>query len=66
MQTIKVMSIIGCVIFVLSLICIITWGDTPDNDAALGWGMIGCLYGVALSIVGIVQSSKKDIKRKRR
>jgi len=66
MQTIKVMSIIGFVIFVLSLICIITWGDTPDNDAALGWGMIGCLYGVALSIVGIVQSSKKDIKRKRR
>ena len=38
MQTIKVMSIIGFVIFVLSLICIITWGDTPDNDAALGWG----------------------------
>ena len=47
MQTIKVMSIIWFVIFVLSLICIITWGDTPDNDAALGWGMIGCLHGVA-------------------
>jgi len=66
MQTIKVMSIVGCVIFALSLICIFAWGDTPDNDAALGWGIIGCLYGVALSIVGIVQSGNKDIKRKRR
>ena len=66
MQTIKVMSIVGCVIFALSLICIFAWGDTPDNDAALGWGIIGCLYGIALSIVGIVQSVNKDIKRKRR
>ena len=66
MQTIKVMSIIGCVIFVLSIICIFTWGGTSDNDAALGWGIIGCLYGIALSIVGIVQSSKKDIRKKRR
>ena len=65
MQTIKVMSIIGCVVFVISLICIFAWGDTPDNDAALGWGMIGCLYGVALSIVGIVQSSK-NVKKGRR
>ena len=66
MQTIKVMSIIGCFVFVLSLICIFAWGGTIDNDAALGWGMIGCLYGVSFSIVGIVQSSKKDIRRKRR
>ena len=65
MQTIKVMSIIGCVVFALSLVGIFAWGDTPDNDAALGWGMIGCLYGVALSIVGIVQSSK-NVKKGRR
>ena len=66
MKTIRVMSIIGCAVFVISILCISAWGDTPDNDAALGWGIIGCLYGVALSIVGVIQSSKQDIRRKRR
>ena len=57
MNTIRVMSIIGVIIFLLSLICISVWGDTPDNDAALGWGYIGSLYGIALAIVGIVQTN---------
>jgi len=64
MQTVRVMSIIGCVLFFISLIFVVTFGETQDNDAALGWGMIGCLYGVALSIVGIVQTS--NIKKKRK
>ena len=63
MKTIRVMSIIGCVVFVLSIICITVWGDTPDNDAALGWGIIGCVYGIALSIVGIIQSNNTKNKR---
>jgi len=63
MKTIRVMSIIGCAVFVISILCISAWGDTPDNDAALGWGIIGCLYGVALSIVGIVQTNNKKKRR---
>jgi len=66
MKTIRVMSIIGCVVFVLSIICITVWGDTPDNDAALGWGIIGSVYGIALSIVGIVQSNSRSIRKKGR
>ena len=66
MQTVKVMSIIGCFMFVISTICIIAWGDTQDNDAALGWGIIACVYGVALSIVGIIQSNKIIKKKGRR
>jgi hypothetical protein len=30
-----------------------------DQAASMGWGIIGCFYGIALSIVGIVQSNKK-------
>ena len=63
MQTVKVMSIIGCFMFIISIICIKAWGDTQDNEAALGMGMIGCVYGIALSIVGIIQSNK-IIKKK--
>jgi len=64
MNTIRVMSIVGVVIFLLSLICISVWGDTPDNDAALGWGYIGSLYGIALAIVGIVQTN--NLKKSKR
>ena len=45
MNTIRVMSIIGIVIFLLTIFCITIWGDTNDNDAALGWGYIGAIYG---------------------
>jgi len=64
MKTIRVMSIIGCVVFAISIMCISVWGDTLDNDAALGWGIIGCLYGIALSIVCIVQTNNKKKKRR--
>ena len=53
------MSIIGVIIFSLSIICISVWADTPDNDAALGWGLIGSIYGIAFAIVGIVQTDKQ-------
>ena len=59
MNTIRIMSIIGVIIFSLSIICISVWADTPDNDAALGWGLIGSIYGIAFAIVGIVQTNKK-------
>ncbi len=58
MKTIKVMSIIGCVLFALSIILIASFMET-DQMASMGWGLIGCFYGIALSIVGIVQSNKK-------
>ena len=62
MNTIRVMSIIGIAIFLLTIFCITIWGDTNDNDAALGWGYIGAIYGIALAIVGIVQTN--NLKKK--
>ena len=32
-----------------------------DTEAAMGWGIIASIYGIALSIVGIVQSNKIGI-----
>jgi hypothetical protein len=58
MKTIKIMSIVGCVLFGLSIICIVAFMES-DQMASMGWGIIGCFYGIALSIVGIVQSNKK-------
>lgn len=57
MKTIKIMSIIGCVIFGMSFVFIMAFMDS-DIEAAMGWGIIGCMYGIALSVVGIVQSNK--------
>ena len=62
MSTIRVMSIIGIVIFLLTILCVSLWGGTADNDAALGWGYIGAIYGIAFAIVGIVQTN--NIKKK--
>jgi len=33
-----------------------------DQIASIGWGIIACIYGIALSIVGIVRSSSKNEK----
>tara|TARA_B100000579_G_scaffold109702_1_gene87533 strand:- start:389 stop:580 length:192 start_codon:yes stop_codon:yes gene_type:complete len=63
MNTIRVMSIIGIVVFLLSIFCLGLWGGTVDNDAALGWGFIGSIYGIALAIVGIVQTNNLNKKR---
>lgn len=58
MKTIKVMSIIGLVMAVLSMLCIIGF-QYSDSQASMGWGVIAVLYLIALSIVGIVQGGKK-------
>ena len=60
MKTVKIMSIIGCVVFALSVLCIIGFSES-DTEAAMGWGIIASIYGIALSIVGIVQSNKIGI-----
>tara|TARA_B100000212_G_C27160466_1_gene441449 strand:+ start:197 stop:427 length:231 start_codon:yes stop_codon:yes gene_type:complete len=67
MQTIKVMSIIGIVVFAISIICIIGFMPVEPNDyydiasvdAALGWGIISTLWGIAYAITCLVQSTKK-------
>lgn len=59
--TMKVMSIIGIVLFSLCLLLMIAfWVEEPaDEEAAAGIALWGILYGIALSIVGIVSLSKK-------
>ena len=57
MKTVKIISIIGCVVFGLSVLCILAFSES-DTEAAMGWGVIACFYGLALSIVGIVQTAK--------
>ena len=63
MYSLRVMSIIGIIMFILGFICMAAWGGTVDNDAALGWGFIISGYGIALSIVGVVQTN--NLKKKR-
>lgn len=57
MKSLWVMSIVGCVLFVLSFLFISVFMEN-DKEAAMGWGVIACFYGLALSIVGIVQTAK--------
>lgn len=52
------MSIIGIVWFSLSLICVIGLSNSM-NDEAVRWGMLGMLYAIPYSIVGLIQSNKK-------
>lgn len=53
----KTMSIIGIVWFSISLLCILAFYET-DLDAAIGWGMLGMLYAIPYSIVGLINSNK--------
>lgn len=55
----KIMSIIGIVWFSLSLLCILAFYES-DLEAAAGWGLLGMLYAVPLSIVGLVNSKDKQ------
>lgn len=50
------MSIIGIVWFSLSLICIVALLNS-DMEAAAGWGVLGMLYAIPYSIVGLVKSN---------
>jgi len=54
----KVMSIIGIVWFSLSFFCAIGLNNGM-NDEAVGWGILGMLYAIPYSIVGLIQSNKK-------
>jgi hypothetical protein len=51
----KAMSIIGIVWFSISLIGLFALVDV-DIEAAVGWGMLGLLYALPYSIVGLVKS----------
>ncbi|NCC98712.1 MAG: SHOCT domain-containing protein [Bacteroidia bacterium] len=55
----KVMSIIGIVWFSLSLICVLAFRNSL-NDEAAGWGMLGMLYAIPYSIVGLIMSNKTE------
>ena len=57
------MSITGLVIFSLSLICLVGFATPVDYDAAIGWGIIGMLYAIPFSIVVLVQSMVKSVKK---
>jgi len=54
----KAMSIIGIVIFSISLIFIIMLLGDNDYKAAAGWGIIGMLYAIPYSITGLVVANK--------
>ena len=70
MNIIKTMSIIGIVFFVLSLFIIAafmpiatisdgyTQTDIQNAEAAIGWGLISTIWGIAYSITCLVQSRK--------
>tara|TARA_B100000035_G_scaffold240628_1_gene208969 strand:+ start:173 stop:385 length:213 start_codon:yes stop_codon:yes gene_type:complete len=68
MQTIKVMSIIGIVVFSLMLLVLLgfmpidpsDYYDTESVDAALGAGVISTFWGIAYAITCLVQSTKKQ------
>lgn len=55
------MSIIGIVWFTLSLILILVFSES-DNDAALGWGILGMLYAIPFAISVLVNQTKKNKK----
>ena len=57
----KVMSIIGIIWFSLSLICIAGFMNS-DMEAAVGWGILGMLYAIPYSIVGLVKSNNASKK----
>ena len=57
MKSLRVMSIIGITIFGLCIVAIIGLMDENKSDA-VGFGMIGMLYAIAYSIVGLIQANK--------
>lgn len=61
MKSLKVLSVIGLIWFGLCFVCILAFINN-DVSAAAGWGLYAVLYGIALSIVALVQV--KRIKTK--
>jgi hypothetical protein len=60
MRTLKVMSIIGLVWFGISFLCIASFNNPTDYEAAIGWGIIALLYAIPFTIVVLVKSSSKS------
>jgi len=68
MQTIKVMSIIGIVVFSMAFLGIAAWlpedsssysmVDIENAEAGLGLGLLATMYGIAFAITCLVQSKK--------
>ncbi len=68
MNTVKVMSIIGIIIFSICFLGIVafmpeastayTQLDIDNADAAMGGGLLATMYGLAYSITCLVQSKK--------
>tara|TARA_B100000902_G_scaffold57450_1_gene64329 strand:+ start:3716 stop:4237 length:522 start_codon:yes stop_codon:yes gene_type:complete len=69
--TILVMSIIGLILFFITImICIVAFGHSGNKwdyiywlSAAAGWGMIATWYLLPLSIVSLVQAIRVDNKK---
>ena len=55
----KTMSIIGIVWFSISFLFIGILLD-QDTEAAAGWGILGMLYAIPYSIVGLIKSTKSS------
>lgn len=52
------MSIIGIIVAVVCYFWIVVFNSPADYDAAIGWGVIGIIYLLALSIVTLVKAKK--------
>ena len=57
----KAMSIIGIIWFTFSLLVIFSSLES-DLEVAAGWGLLGLLYALPYSIVGLVEYNKKQKK----
>ena len=57
MKTLKILSIVGIILFAFFFIGMCGWTyDTADT--AIGYGALATLYGMALSIVCLVKANK--------
>lgn len=61
MKTIKIMSIVGMVIFTLSFFIIGLAGES-EIETSLGWGAIASMYGIAYAITSFFQIKKHGAK----
>ena len=58
MGTLKVMSIIGLVLAILTFLSIIVFNNIDDYEAGLGWGLYAASYLIAFSIVVLTKLKK--------
>lgn len=58
MKTLKTMSLIGLIWFGICFLCLVSFNNPFDYEAAIGWGLYAVLFGIALAIVGLVKSKK--------